>query len=409
MIFRRCVRFLLFAVPVLLLVAGCGRDAAKAKLDRIEQRVEQLEEVVPGNETVTIAPEYPPRGPSPYAGSELMRYWNDSAPVETAEFAAEGKLVIPRTGMASVAWKGYICVLGGHGPGDGQSVFRNDIELIDSKARALRIPTQLVRRRYHTTEEAGGKIYIMGGMTVAEGRWDWRKVYPDVLEIFDPATGSITRGAPLPSSRYLAASEILEGRIYLLGGTPPRRAGDEDEKSLAAANSLPDARLFIYEIATDRWIEGAPMNVARQCELVAHDGKLYAVAGYSGRTAVASFEEYDPATDRWTRLPDLPFPLSAQRCVVLEDLLFCFGDYVEMSKICVYDFRRKKWAKLAITMEPSRQGAAAVLGEKVFVFGGNAGEGRSIQEGGAGAKPLARIQVFSVEKLRRAARAALRD
>lgn len=362
----------------------------------------------PSDDIVTEAPEYPPRDHNPYAGSELVRYWNDSAIWNSTEFAADGKLVVPRTGMTAVNWREYICILGGHGPGDGQSIFRNDIEMIDSQAKVRRFPTNLMRRRYQTAEEHNGKIYIMGGMTIAEKRWDWKKVFPDLLEIFDPATGEITHGAPLPSSRYLAESEILDGRIYLVGGTPPRRSGDEAEKSLAAGNTLPDKRLFIYDIAADKWTEGASMNVARNCELIAHDGKLYAVAGYSGRVAVSAFEEYDPKTGEWTRLPDLPFTLSAQRCVVLDDLLFSFGDYAEMTRICAYDFRSKKWAKLPITMKPSRQGIAAALNEKVFVVGGNSGGGRSIQEGGAGAEPLSTIQVFTAEKLLASAREALR-
>ncbi len=403
---------------ILALVAGCGDVPLGERLDAIEARIARLEDEYPagtggdpesGEEVVTVAPEYEPATRAPYPPEGLPRYFNDRTEWETDAMQAVGQLVVPRTGMAAVVVNDRIVVIGGHGPGQTQAIFRSDLELIDSRVRVERVKTGLIRRRYQVAEAYQGKIYIVSGMTTASGNWDWRKVFPDDLEIYDLATGVITKGAPLPSSRYLAASEILDGRIYVLGGSPPRadaRREPDSRSYLSNANTRPDNRLFIYDIASDRWSEGASMEVARQCELVAYGGKLYAVAGFDGRRAVTAFEEYDPATNRWTRLPDLPFPTSAQRSVVVGDLLYSFGDYVEMTQIGVYDFKTRRWAKLALRMQPSRQGAAALLGNQVFVIGGNAGAGRAISAGGAGAEPLATIQVFPVRDLERAARAA---
>lgn len=410
---RRVATLLLALLP--LAAASCGGgDGRRARLDAIERKIEGLEEAFPGRDTgvVSEAPEYRDEPTPPYPPEGLPRYFNDRTEWETDSMTAEGRLVVPRTGMAAVVMGDRAYVLGGHGPGLTQAIFRGDAEVIDAAGRVRRLKAGLLRRRYQTAEAYKGKIYVMAGMTIAEGdRWDWRKVFPDDLEIYDPATGVITKGAPVPDRRYLAASEILDGRIYLLGGSPPRTpAGGEGDGTshLYNANTLPDGRLFIYDVATDRWTEGAPMEVGRQCELVAHGGKLYAVAGYNGRRAITAFEAYDPQANRWTRLPDLPFPMSAQRSVVVGDLLFSFGDFIEMTRICVYDFRTGIWSKLALRMKPSRQGVAVLLGEKVFVIGGNAGAGRAINEGGAGVDPLDAIQVFPVAALTRAARAAQR-
>jgi hypothetical protein len=403
---------------ILTLVAGCGDANRGATLDAIEERIARLEEAYPAapdgdsessEEVVSEAPEYLPAPRAPYPPEGLPRYFNDRTEWETDAMEAAGHLVVPRTGMAAVVANDRIIVIGGHGPGQTQSIFRSDLELIDSRAHVKRVQAGLIRRRYHVAEAYQGKIYIVSGMTTASGNWDWRKVFPDDLEIYDLATGAITKGAPLPSSRYLAASEILDGRIYLLGGSPPRadsRREPDGRSYLSNANTRPDNRLFIYDIASDRWSEGAAMEVSRQCELVAYGGKLYAVAGFDGRRAVTAFEEYDPATNRWTRLPDLPFPMSAQRSVVVGDLLFSFGDYIEMTQVCVYNFKTQLWRKLALRMEPSRQGVAALMGNQVFVIGGNAGGGRAISAGGAGAEPLATIQIFPVRDLERSARAA---
>lgn len=399
----------------LLLAAGCGGTDHGEKLDAIEDRIARLEEAYPAqpeaapedaDEVIAVAPEYAPEPRAPYAPGGLPRYFSDRTEWETDAMRSVGSLVVPRTGMAAVVAGDRIVVLGGHGPGQTQAIFRGDLELVDSRVHVERVRTGLLRRRYQAAEAYQGKIYIMSGMTTASGNWDWRKVFPDDLEIYDLATGAITKGSPLPSSRYLAASEILDGRIYLVGGSPPRTADrrEPDGRSYQGnANTRPDNRLFIYDIASDRWSEGPPMEVARQCELVAYRGKLYAVAGYDGRRAVSAFEEYDPATNRWTRLPDLPFAMSAQRSVVVGDRLYSFGDYVEMTQIVVYDFRTRTWGKLALSMKPSRQGVVALLGNQVFVIGGNTGTGRSISDGGAGAAPISTIQVFTVRELDRAA------
>ena len=34
-------------------------------------------------------------------------------------------------------------------------------------------------------------------------------------------------------------------------------------------------------------------------------GQLYAIGGFDGMSPLKSMEKYDPATDRWTQLPDM--------------------------------------------------------------------------------------------------------
>jgi hypothetical protein len=323
---------------------------------------------------------------------------------ETTVVSGSGALVIPRTSMPAVAVGGRVHVLGGYGPGEMLEKFRNDVETIDADLAVRRKQTGLIRRRYHVAEVFNDRIYIMGGQTTSSG--SWRNSFPDVLEIFDPASGRIETGAPLPSSRYLAASAILGGKIFLVGGSPPQMMPQKNGTSSSyqsTSNSPPDNRLFIYDIVRNRWTEGAAMAVARQCDLLEHGGRLYAVAGYDGERSVAAFECYDPGAYRWTRLPDLPFPMSAHRSVVIDDILFCFGDYSEMSRVCAYDFQRRTWGILGIRIKPMRHGAVVRLDDRILVIGGNGGKGNADYDGGAGADPLPTIQSFTVAELKSAA------
>jgi non-specific serine/threonine protein kinase len=51
------------------------------------------------------------------------------------------------------------------------------------------------------------------------------------------------------------------------------------------------------------------MHVARAAAaLLAVGGKLYAIGGLAGSTQIASVERYDPATDAWTEIAQMPHP-----------------------------------------------------------------------------------------------------
>ena len=62
--------------------------------------------------------------------------------------------------------------------------------------------------------------------------------------------------------------------------------------------------------ADSAWNLAAPMNVARyaQCTVLMPDGKVLVIGGFTGSSAMANVEMYDPVTNEWTTLPDLSEP-----------------------------------------------------------------------------------------------------
>lgn len=345
----------------------------------------------------------PPRPP---------RYWRPgqsrlsfpTEPWDPGRTETQGQLIVPRTSMPAVVLGDKIYVLGGHGPDTTLGCYRGDVELIDGEQHVTRFESKLLRRRFHTAETFGGRIFIFGGMTL--GREYPMVYFPVEVEIYDPATGAFASGAPMPTPRYLAASVLLEDKIYIIGGSPPVYSSCDTSGSScrSTSNSPPDSRCFIYHIASDTWTEAAPMNFPRQCDAVVWQGKIYAIGGYDGLRSLSCFEVYDPAANRWERLPDLPFSMSANRMVVAGDLLFSFGDHDDMTRVCSYDFRRSEWKRLDVALKPVRHAACVLMGDTIYVIGGNAGQGRADFDGGAGANPLDSIQAFSLAELTRMAR-----
>jgi N-acetylneuraminic acid mutarotase len=143
-------------------------------------------------------------------------------------------------------------------------------------------------RAAHGMAAIEGKLYVVGG--VGPGSKD--------LWIYDPATDrwDVARAA-LPIQREHLTVTVLDGKLYAIGG----RWGDRG--NLAA--------LEIYDPATGTWTRGPDLPTARS-GLTAGvlDGHVHVTGGESlslGRT-FGEHEAYDPTAARWTALAGLPTP-----------------------------------------------------------------------------------------------------
>src|SRR5262249_43029447 len=96
----------------------------------------------------------------------------------------------------------------------------------------------------------------------------------------------------MPSARTEVAVAEVDGKIYVVGGF-----GGERE-------------LEVYDPGTDRWSHGASIPRAlHHAAAVGLNDKLYVIGGFvEGWTPTDDVHEYDPASDRWKRLPALPPP-----------------------------------------------------------------------------------------------------
>jgi len=57
-------------------------------------------------------------------------------------------------------------------------------------------------------------------------------------------------------------------------------------------------------VMADSWITRAPMQQARSgLGVIAVDGKIYAIGGYTGKTLTGANEMYDPDGDVWVNKP----------------------------------------------------------------------------------------------------------
>jgi N-acetylneuraminic acid mutarotase len=220
------------------------------------------------------------------------------------------------------------------------------------------LPSNSRNRQEVAYVQLGGKFYLAGGDTLHE--------------VYDPASRSWSTIKPLPANVDHVQGVAVGGRIYYIGG-------------LSNWPGPHVSTLYIYDPATDSFSQGAPMPRGRGAGGVAvHDGKIYYAGGLSGTSqssaqAVAWFDVYDPATDSWSELTDMPVAKDHFHAAVVDGVFYAIGGRdrdinATITSVEAYDFATQKWSTLETELPTARSGfATAVLGREILVIGGEGG------------------------------------
>jgi N-acetylneuraminic acid mutarotase len=157
------------------------------------------------------------------------------------------------------------------------------------------------------------------------------------------------------------------------GTTPPGDAGVDDAG--AATDPLPGE----YGTRADLLEANSEMAVA---EL---DGKIYVLGGYpSSREVQTTVQVYDPGTDAWTLGPALPIALHHPVVVGVAGKLYSFGGQTsgdqDSDRTLVYDpAGAQEWLDLEPMPTARGAGAAAVIGDVVYVVAGRPPAGNAFE------------------------------
>ncbi|XP_046770862.1 kelch-like protein 29 isoform X5 [Gallus gallus] len=202
------------------------------------------------------------------------------------------RMTVPRCRHNSLVYDGKIYTIGGVGvAGNVDHVERYDT--ITNQWETIAPLPKAVHSAAATV--CGGKIYVFGGVNEA-GR------AAGVLQSYIPQTNSWSFiESPMIDNKY-APAVTLNGFIFILGGAYARAT-------------------TIYDPEKGNIKAGPNMNHSRQfCSAVVLDGKIYATGGIvsSEGPALGNMEAYDPKTNTWTLLPNMPCPVFRHGCVVIK-------------------------------------------------------------------------------------------
>ncbi len=219
----------------------------------------------------------------------------------------------------------------------------------------------------------GGKGYLMGG----------RGVKP--VEEFDPASRTWRKLGPTPLEIHhfqpVTDGDLVYVMTAMTGNYP---------------KETPLDTVLVYDPATDSWQQGPEIPTERRrgaAGTAVHQGKIYVVCGITdGHTSgtVAWFDEYDPESGQWRRLPDAPRPRDHFSAVVNDGRLFLVGgrntSYHEpdnftaffgavIPEVDVYDFASGHWETLTDPLPiPTAAGGLVVAGNAIYYFGGESAQ-----------------------------------
>jgi hypothetical protein len=168
----------------------------------------------------------------------------------------------------------------------------------------------------------------------------------------------------------------IGGKVYTVGGITGLEELDDGSLLLD-----PSDEAMRFDPDSEEFETLAPLpRKLNHIGVVAYSGDLYVLGGY-GRTldtgTSKAFFRYEPAHDRWTRMPDMPEPKAAMAVGVVGDKLIVAAgarDNVPVATAFAYDFDSRRWSRLPAMPDRREHVGSAALDGRLYVLGGRTDE-----------------------------------
>ena len=301
--------------------------------------------------------------------------------VASISFAAGWKQVtqLPtwRIGDAAAAVGGKIYLIGGfdhktHVGGRGPAL--STVDVYDTRTNgwhaAAEIPTSRIGPQ---TAVFSNQIYVFGGYD-RKGRWGATR-YHTTVEMYDTQTDTWVKKPDMPTLRMPFATAVVDGKIYLIGGIRI-----EVKNGVFGGKAITDL-VEVYDPLTDRWEQRADMPTARSAgDAVVVDSKIYVLGGQArfarglADDYVTHIEEYNPKTDQWLQLRDMPMFKFGFSTVAVGNEIYTISGLNNALKrtdaVDVYNPTVDKWRKIEPPTIPTQGTTAVVVNGTIYTLGG---------------------------------------
>jgi peroxiredoxin/N-acetylneuraminic acid mutarotase len=299
--------------------------------------------------------------------------WKKAAPFPEADEELYG-----------VAVDGKLYVIGGWGEGKARGANYEYDPATDKWTKKTSMP----RPAHHAALATyNGKIYVCGGFAAPEqtqvptgGAW---QPIDDMWE-YDPAADSWKTLAPLPGKRGAAVAVEAGGKIYVIGGVTTV-AGSKDPFFTFFGPCQVLSTNDVYDPATNKWESRKPMAVPRNHAFAgAVNGKIYVIGGRTGHGFILSatntdvVEEYNPVADMWSVPKErMPTPRSGGAWGTDGRRIYCAGGEVTTKQLVgafraieAYEPATNSWTTLPSMPMPRHGVAGAVIGNRFYLVSG---------------------------------------
>jgi N-acetylneuraminic acid mutarotase len=258
-------------------------------------------------------------------------------PVDRGEWGMRAGLLAANSEFALAESNGKLYLLGGY-PSSRQTV--RTVQIYDIASDSWQFGPQLPQPNNHGMAGAvNGKIYLIGGQLTAD-----QEGYVNTVYELDPAQGAWVEKARMPTARSGGVAVVHGGKIYVAGGRVPRGhdfavydpAADRWEvlpdlptqrNHITGAaingrihivggrlgNGLSPLKTTAHEVfdpQTRTWTTAAPMLRGRSgINGVMARGCFHVWGGEAPTGMTPDHDYYDPRTDKWSSLRDMPIPV----------------------------------------------------------------------------------------------------
>lgn len=210
--------------------------------------------------------------------------------------------------------------------------------------------------------EADGRLYVLGGYPA-------NRVTTTTVQVYDAASDTWAFGPSLPAPNNHGMAATVDGVVFLIGG-----------QTTASGDTFVDT-VFALDPDEGVWSERAPMPTRRSAGVaIAFDGLIYVFGGRPPRGHDAAV--YDPASDTWEVLPDLPSQRNHLAGGLLGERIHVIGGRLgggfrseQTAAHEVFDPRTRAWSVAAPMPRPRSGHNAAVAEGCLHAWGGESAAG----------------------------------
>lgn len=237
------------------------------------------------------------------------------------------------------------------------------------------------------------KIYVIGAFA---GIVPFQTVASSPTMVYDPETDTWETKAPMPSVRVELQANVVDGKIYLIGGGSP---AIRDFPNPANLNE-------VYDPTNDSWTEMAPIPTpVKDYASAVVDNKIYVIGGARGtyptpNSTLNLVQIYDTKTNQWSQGKPMPVNVRNAAAIATAGLLapkriYVFGGDTENTGALkqgvsyvtyatsptnitqVYDVETDNWSFGASMLSPRFDFAVANVNDAIFALGGYNGSAYS--------------------------------
>jgi N-acetylneuraminic acid mutarotase len=219
---------------------------------------------------------------------------------------------------------------------------------------------------------SSNQIYVFGGYNRVPIRGEpWKTV----VEMYDTQTDTWTLIRDMPTLRRNFGTAVVDGKIYLIGGTVLDRQFN---------HQIVTNLVEVYDPLTGRWEKRADMPTERgRIQPVVVGGEVYVIGGYDlfgaggfgdvAQQFLTQIEVYNPKTDSWLKRRNMPMFKFSFSTVAVDDEIWTIGGRVLNNRhqfidtVEVYNPTTNRW-RVREPIPTARIGMSAVVDGRIYLF-----------------------------------------